>query len=365
MAVNPMQRKANNSFILGMLITLLITGVIIALLLMQLSKLNTEKKENEAKKVYAFVLATSVQSGEIITSDNLSKVEVNKDTIPANAITSASDLENYSLCDSEGRTIVVQKDSATGENKFTLLISNEERPELKLDEATGNYYYEKKTESGVNKVFITLDSKTVIAKVDMEANTLLTTSVITKGELLTADVRKQEYNIITLPTQLVTGEYVDIRLRLPNGQDFIVVSHKEVTIPTINGVDSESCIWLELSEVEILNMSSAIVEAYRMNGAKLYATRYVEAGSQDAATVTYLPSDEVIALMAKDPNAVQKAKNALFARNNDNSQKTVIRNPINNAKNNDDADDNLQDGVKNEIQGLQDEREKYLESLGM
>ena len=46
MAVNPMQRKANNSFLLGVVITLFITGIIIALLLMQLSKINKEMEIN-------------------------------------------------------------------------------------------------------------------------------------------------------------------------------------------------------------------------------------------------------------------------------------------------------------------------------
>ena len=42
MATNPMQRKARNSFLLGMLVMLLISGVIIALLFMQL--MNKMKK---------------------------------------------------------------------------------------------------------------------------------------------------------------------------------------------------------------------------------------------------------------------------------------------------------------------------------
>ena len=44
-AINPMQRKARNSFLLGMLVMLLISGVIIALLFMVLS--NKIKKEQE------------------------------------------------------------------------------------------------------------------------------------------------------------------------------------------------------------------------------------------------------------------------------------------------------------------------------
>ena len=39
MATNPMQRKARNSFLLGMLIMLLITGIIIGLLGFQLVKI--------------------------------------------------------------------------------------------------------------------------------------------------------------------------------------------------------------------------------------------------------------------------------------------------------------------------------------
>ena len=357
MAINPMQRKANNSFLLGIVITLLITGVIIAVLLMQLSKLNTEKKEQEAKKMYAYVLATDVKSGQIITEDNLMQVEVNKNAVPTNAIASSADVANYSMCDSQGRTILPQEDGS-----FVLIISDTERPTLILDDETGNYYYQ--NQSGA-KVFVTLDTQTIIAKVDLQANTLLTSSLVTRGGLLSSDVRKQEYNVITLQSQLQTGEYIDVRLRLPNGQDYIVVSHKQVTIPEINGVSSENCIWLELGEVDILNMSCAIIEAYKMNGAKLYATKYVEAGLQEAAETTYLPSDEVIALMSKDPNCLDEAKNALFIRNNDTSEKEVIRNPINRETNNDDADDNVQQGVTSEIQGIQEEREKYLESLGL
>jgi len=314
MAVNPMQRKANNSFLLGMLITLLITGVIIALLLMQVSKLNAEKKKSDASKVYGYVVIGEIKSGTEIDATQVQGVEIST-SVKSDIIYSSK------TKDSEGKEIA----DATG----ALLPTG-----LK-------------------------------AKVDLHAGTILTSDITYEDETVAADVRKQEYNIIALPTQLLTGEYVDVRLRLPNGQDYIVVSHKQVEIPEINGVASESCMWIQLNELEILNMSSAIVEAYRMNGAKLYATRYVEAGIQEAAAITYLPSDEVLALMSRDTNIVQEAKNALFARNNNKDEKSVIRNPINNAKNNEDAEDNLQDGVKGEIQGLQDEREKYLESLGM
>ena len=296
MAVNPMQRKANNSFLLGILITLLITGVIIAILLLQLAKLNKQIKANETNKVKGYMVVSDIKSGTEIQTSQLKEVDINSAVKSSNIYATAP----------------------TG---------------LK-------------------------------AKVDLHAGTVLTSDLTYEDTELAADVRKVEYNIITLPSQIQNEDYIDVRLTLPNGQDYIVVSHKSVEIPTINGVDSESCVWMQLSEAEILTMSNAIVEAYRMEGAKLYATRYVEGGSQTAATVTYLPSDEVIALMNKDPNIVQEAKNAIFARTRT-DEKSTIRNPINNAKNNENAEDNLKDRVKSEIQGLQEERQKYLESLGM
>ena len=51
---------------------------------------------------------------------------------------------------------------------------------------------------------------------------------------------------------------------------------------------------IELSEDEILAMSCAIVEAYRINGSKLYATKYVEPGMQDAAIPTYPINAETV-----------------------------------------------------------------------
>ena len=314
MAVNPMQRKANNSFLLGVVITLVITGVIIALLLMELSKMNEEKKKSDAKIVYGYAIIDEVKSGTEILPEHVQGVEI-----------------------SLGSTSEVIYSSKTKDKE------GNPTPDL-----TGS--------------LLPLGLK---AKVDLHPGTVLTSDLIYEDELVANDVRKQEYNIIALPTQLMTGEYIDVRLRLPNGQDFIIVSHKQVEIPTIAGIDSKSCVWIQLDELETLNMSSAIVEAYRMNGAKIYATRYVEAGMQEAAKITYLPSDEVIALMNKDPNIVQEAKNKLFTRYNDSSEKNVIRNPINNAKNHEDANDNLTESVQSEIQGLQEEREEYLESLGM
>ena len=159
-----------------------------------------------------------------------------------------------------------------------------------------------------------------------------------EGEIA-SDLRKVEYNMFVLPSQIKTDKYIDLRLALPNGQDLIVVSHKKIEIPNIDGIDSENTVWMNLSETEILTVSCAIVESYKIEGSKLYLTEYVEPGLQSAATATYLPNDETI---------------------------NLIRNPVNSglAENADKSTDNVVNGMEEEIQKTQQERQKYLESLG-
>ena len=296
MAMNPMQRKANNSFLLGILITLVITGAIIAFLIFQVLNLNTEIEEIQAHTVNAYIVIDEIKSGTEITTAQVQRVELNMD--------------------------------------------------INVDTST---------------LYTTIPAG-LMAKVDLNPGTVMTTDLTYEDEPLTSDVRTVEYNVITLPSQLTTGEYIDIRLRTPDGRSLIVISHKEVTIPNIAGVDSTNCIWLDLSEEEILMMSSAIVEAYKMNGAMLYATRYVEPGIQEAATVTYVPNDETRALIERDPNIVEEAKNALLSVLNANSE--LVRPGINNAINNEDAADNVVEKTEDEITSLQEERELYIESLG-
>ena len=296
MAMNPMQRKANNSFLLGILITLVITGAIIAFLIFQVLNLNNEIEEIQAHTVNAYIVIDEIKSGTEITTAQVQRVELNMD--------------------------------------------------INVDTST---------------LYTTIPAG-LMAKVDLNPGTVMTTDLTYENEPLTSDVRTVEYNVITLPSQLTTGEYIDIRLRTPDGRSLIVISHKEVTIPNIAGVDPTNCIWLDLSEEEILMMSSAIVEAYKMNGAMLYATRYVEPGIQEAATVTYVPNDETRALIERDPNIVEEAKNALLSVLNANSE--LVRPGINNAINNEDAADNVVEKTEDEITSLQEEREAYIDSMG-
>lgn len=376
MAKNPMQKKAQNSFLLGILVTLLITGIIIAFLIVQILNL----KKQEGGKIKVCVLTSSVKSGQTITMDMVKELEVDRTTVPSNSFgDTVNTIDTYSLLDSRGNSLTAKDGQLSA-------VRYDAEGQLVADEHGKPIYYPIETVDGVNYYYkntnekVELQTVPLIAKVDLEPNTVLTSGLIQRSdEAVTDDLRKVEYNMILLPTQLTTGQYVDIRLRLPNGSDFIVVSHKEVTLPMVAGVDSATTISMNLSELEILMLSGAILEAYQIEGSKLYAVEYVEPGLQESAISTYVISTEIFNTIKSDPNCVEIAKNALFDRiynsSKDANGNTVYtmkdnesdkRQMLNNAlqDNEDRAEDNISENLQKEIETMQEERQNYLESLG-
>lgn len=359
MATNPMQRKARNSFLLGILVTLLLAGAVIAFLLIQLKNYKDKEAEEQANSVKVWVLSQDVISGQVITTDMLKQQVTNKTLVPSNAIGDMSILSNYSLSDKEGNEVITEYKN----NVATLYLSkNGSRQELKIEQETGSYY----TESNGNKQYVELAENPIIAKVDMNKNTVITIDMISKSdEKTTDDLRKMEYNMLVLPSQLQSGEYIDVRLSLPTGQDYIVVSKKQVEIPQVGGIDSENTIWIKLTEGEIIAMNNAMVDAYRMLGSQLKVVIYTEAGIQNAAIPTYVPTGDVMKLIQSNPNIIDTAKNELIRRYNENYG--IVRNEVINPSINSsgqEGEDNLKTKVDESSSASKDERKQYLQSLG-
>ena len=197
-----------------------------------------------------------------------------------------------------------------------------------------------------------------VAKINLSKNSIITTDQITKNKAITSDVRYVEYNMLVLPTTVQEGDYVDIRLTLPNGQDLIVVSKKE-----IKSIQDET-LGFEMSQDEILMMNSAMVEAYIMTASKFYVMKYVEPGIQQEATKTYIPTDGVLGLINVDPNIVGLARNNLQKRFNDESTKG-IRDWINSDRTpyQEQELNNIESGIQQEIDKAKAARQKYLSGL--
>ena len=356
MASNPMQRQARNFFLLGMVITLLVAGAIVALLFMQMKKTQEENMTYKNSIVGVYVFNQDVKSGDILTDDMFTKAQAQNTAIPVDYVDPSTLLSAYALYTKDGAKIT----SEYTEGVQHLYLNGDKSSEVFKEESTDKYYIQRNN----NKEFIETAKAPVIAKIDIKANTVLARSLAARSNEIEADdVRQQECNSLILPIDLTTGDYVDVRLQLPNGQDFIVVSKKRVTIPNANGEYLTDTVQMNMSEDEILSLSCAIVEAYKINGSKLYAIKYTDAGSQQPSSPTYVVNSEVARLMDSDSNIVEKAKNALYVRYNSNNLKLTREQQINSALTQYGDEEGYKTKVEESITSTKESRQKYLQSL--
>ena len=198
-----------------------------------------------------------------------------------------------------------------------------------------------------------------VAKVDLTSGTVLSNSLLTSADsTLSKDLRQQEYNMIILPTQLSTGDYIDVRLQLPDGGDYIVISKKYVQKANSNTV------WLNMKEEETLTMSNAIIEYYIMSGSKLYATKYTDPGTQEAAAPTYTPNATVTALIMANENVTSQIVDgqgryteALKALRNNRIRAAI------NKHTEEEQLENIETKLQEEIKNLKEAREAYFGTL--
>ena len=361
MASNPMQRKARVSFLMGMFITLLITGAIIALLVMMLLKGKQEDAKEKEAEVSVYVLNTDVKSGQTVTEDMCTQKAVNKSMVPANAIGQSDVFSKLSLQDKEGNPIKASS-GQNGEIKLTISFGNGDTRELTPVEGTDNYTYK----NGNSDVLVEPLEVPLIAKVDIKTNTVITSDLVAQGNSeLEKSAREEEYNMIVLPSDLTTNDYVDIRLMLPSGQDFLVVTKKQVTIPgEEQGTPVADTIKMTLNEAEIKTMSNAIVDAYQILGSKLYAVKYTDGGIQEAITADYMPGGGTVEMISKNPDIVDRAKSELAERQQHgaNDYRANIINPaIQNSST--DGQENLTTKMQESATKSQETRQTYLEGL--
>lgn len=150
-------------------------------------------------------------------------------------------------------------------------------------------------------------------KVSLAGNTMLTEDMVYEGEGLTDDERIHYFNFIESSGVLKKGDYIDVRIVFPNGADFVLLSKKKLENTRLlagsDGTQAQSELWFQVNETEILRLSSALVDMYLTEGCRIYAIQYI-LDSQEKAQVNYPVNEVVNQLMEKDPNIVERAKQA-------------------------------------------------------
>lgn len=137
-----------------------------------------------------------------------------------------------------------------------------------------------------------------VALIDIDTGTELTKNLF--GYTSEENVCKEiEYEIGDIPGNIKAGDYVDIRIRYPDGTDYIVLSKKQMGESDMR----QNKVLFSVNEREILLMDSAVTDAGIYDGTIIYPAKYAAPFSSPASTVNYVPSLSTCELMKSIPEA--------------------------------------------------------------
>mgnify|MGYP002108818228 FL=1 len=234
MMLGPMKKKMITTGVIAFLIPTIVIGVIFGLYAKN-KKAEIAELRVKAETQMAYVLAEDLPVNHIMSESDVTLVEAKKETLPNDAYIATP------ILDKNGNAVT---------------------------DKTGNIQY------NYDKAFIGRKLKSATS-----ARTIISDALFLQdSDNLSVDLRSREFNMISLPSTLVEGDYIDIRILYPTGEDYLVVAGKEV-VGTGANADSNS-IFLELDEEEIVRMSSAIIESYIADGINVYATKYINPDEQ-------------------------------------------------------------------------------------
>ena len=306
MASNPIKRRARQSFFLGFLIALVVMAMVVMALVTKINSLNEENEKLKilGPKVKVYTVNRDIEEGEAITVDDLQVAEMQ---LSANS--KAIDVQNYI-----DPTIFYKEDEETGEEVET----------------------------------------SYTAKVKLQTGSVVTLSSLKEGGIAD-DERMMEYGMIVLPSQLKNGDFVDIRLRLADGTESVVLAKKKIEQCTANSV------WMKMKEEDILTMNSAIVDAYTVKGSQLRATLYTNPLMQEAVETTYPINVDVLMSIRDNPNILEEAVAALVNKWTESTRNTI--NSYITAATAEEKADEVQTGYDTEATDINTARGEYVSSL--
>lgn len=142
--------------------------------------------------------------------------------------------------------------------------------------------------------------------IDVPKGTQLMKTMIADQEEV-SNLREVRFGEIVLSSNISAFDWCDVRIIYPNGENYCVISKKQVK--QIQKEENQIFFWL--SEEDIQHMSSAVVDCYLYSGSRLYLTKYITPGLQEASIPTYIPSEQTAELIRSNPNIVDIASSYL------------------------------------------------------
>lgn len=110
------------------------------------------------------------------------------------------------------------------------------------------------------------------------------------------------------PVGVTAGDYIDVRISFPFGEDFIAMSHKK--IEEINS----GVIKVIVDEHDIMSYNSMLMDKALYSGVKIYAVTYVDGGAQASAENFYPIQSNISEITILDPNILEDVKQEMILK---------------------------------------------------
>lgn len=147
-------------------------------------------------------------------------------------------------------------------------------------------------------------------RIGFEPGVTITSDFITVEEYIGA-VYDRDVFLDSIPVGTKVGDYLDIRVVLPGGEEFVVLKHKRVNARYDNAVKmnfDESDLWLYTS----MNVDRAL---YKDVGFKIYSTKYVDPGAHEDVVAYYPVRKEVVDIMNINANLTEVQRASIWNEN--------------------------------------------------
>lgn len=159
--------------------------------------------------------------------------------------------------------------------------------------------------SSVTEQYV-MDKSQIIGKyykIDMHPGVAITKDTL-MSEPMEEIMYERDMSFKYLPLGLKVGDYIDIRITYPYGQEFVVIQHERVQ----QLVESSKTIKLILNEAQLMLWMSAMKD-YALTGGigtSVYVTKYIEPGITQKATPYYPVRKEMEQSIMLSPNIKDK-----------------------------------------------------------
>lgn len=178
--------------------------------------------------------------------------------------------------------------------------------EVESTDEKGNTVITTETQRVLNVVTSINDIVDKEFRIDLDANSILSPDDVIDSRVDNTS-RYHEMIVDDFPTDIMPGDYVDIRIRFTYGEDFIALPHKRIEkLDLRNGIFT-----IILNENELNIYDSMLLDKAMYDSTTIYMLKYVDNSSQSAAEGFYPVNKNVAEIIAANPNLTNLVEEAM------------------------------------------------------